>query len=255
MQPIYEAPWPPSHSEECYWYHTLTFPDGEVVNGSWTIPDFKAYIGGYDIVGKTVLDVGTASGFLAFNAEKLGATVAGLDAASTKEFRHVPFADSPSYMDIAASQKRWEKDVLIPIKKSWWYAWHKFGSKNKCIYAPIPDLYEWDQKFDVVIAGAIIEHLSDPVYFIGALTKVAKEAVLLPWTDFVGTDELLIKPMTDWSNSGFHYAWWMLSLGMYRKLFDQLGFDIDLIPSSAIHNHDPAGKQMSQRNCIIAKRR
>jgi 2-polyprenyl-3-methyl-5-hydroxy-6-metoxy-1,4-benzoquinol methylase len=85
---------------KCYWYHTMQFPDGTRVKASWTIPDFANYIGGYDLAGKTVLDVGRASGYLAFEAERAGAIVTGLDAQTTRttrEFRHVPFADAISF--------------------------------------------------------------------------------------------------------------------------------------------------------------
>ncbi len=50
---------------------------------------------------------------------------------------------------------------------------HKFNSRAKCVYAPMPELYEWrEQSFDVVMAGAIVEHLSDPVYAIGAWARL-----------------------------------------------------------------------------------
>ena len=193
----YEPPWPDALNSRCYWYHSMKFPDGETVRGSWEIEDFDQYIGGYDLRGKTVLDVGTASGYLAFNAELAGATVTGLDAASTHEFKHFPFAESLSYRDIVHSREIWNQENLIPIKNSWWYCWHKFNSKAKCIYAPIAELYEWKaQQFDVVMAGAIVEHLSDPVYSIGAWARLAREAVLIPFTDVIPTDDLAMYPIT-----------------------------------------------------------
>src|SRR5258708_6408482 len=109
MQPVYEKPWPCPADHECYWYHSMQFSDGPSVEGSWTIPDFNDYIGGYVLEGKTVLDVGTASGYLAFAAEKAGAKVTAIDAASTNEFRLVPFASALSFTDIGASRRRWEK--------------------------------------------------------------------------------------------------------------------------------------------------
>ena len=67
-----EAPWSMPDLKECYWYHSMQFPDGECVRGTWAIPDFDDYVGGYNLRGKTVLDVGTASGYLAFHAEQAG---------------------------------------------------------------------------------------------------------------------------------------------------------------------------------------
>ena len=255
MTPKYESPWQDALDGRCYWYHTLKFPDGETVRGSWAIEDFSQYIGGYDLAGKTVLDVGTASGYLAFNAEKAGADVTGLDAASTQEFRHFPYAESLSYRDIKQSREVWTTENLIPIKNSWWYAWHKFGSKAKCVYAPIPELYEWDTQFDVVMAGAIVEHLSDPVYAIGAWTKVAREAVLIPFTDVVQTDDLSMHPIIPLDNPGVFYVWWHLSRGLYVKLFDNLGFDVRFVQAQAVHNDDVRGATLAKRPSIIATRR
>jgi SAM-dependent methyltransferase len=255
MKPAFEEPWPMADAQVCYWYHSMEFPDGSSVRGSWTIPNFSNYVGGYDLHGKTVLDIGTASGYLAFNAEKAGAHVTALDAASTREFRHVPFADAQSFKDIEASRALWTQQNLIPIKNGWWHCWRKYESKVRCVYAPIPDLYEWDESFDVVMAGAIIEHLSDPVYSIGAWCKVAREAVIIPFTDVVPTDDLLMRPMTPWTQSKFNYAWWQLSRGLYVRIFDNCGFDVDFAVSNARHNDDPNGPVDAQRPTIIARRR
>jgi len=54
-------------------YHTLHFPDGTVLQG---IFDMSNYIQHYkipDLKGKTVLDVGTGSGYFAFEFAKMGA--------------------------------------------------------------------------------------------------------------------------------------------------------------------------------------
>ncbi|WFS09077.1 hypothetical protein [Methylobacterium sp. 391_Methyba4] len=234
----------------------MTFPDGETVRGSWTISDFSQYIGRYDLADKKVLDVGTASGFLAFNAEKFGADVTGLDAASTSEFRHMPFADSLSYRDIRQFKEVWTKDNLIPIKNSWWHAWHKYNSRAKCIYAPMPELYEWpEQMFDVVMAGAIVEHLSEPVFAIGAWARLAREAVLIPFTDVIPVDDLMIRPITALDDSRINYVWWHISRGLYNKIFDNLGFDVYYTSAYAEHHDGAADAEIVTRPSIIAIRR
>lgn len=255
MMPSIEQPWPKAPAEKCFWYHTMRFPDGEVIPGTWDIPDFASYLGNYDINGKTLLDIGTASGFIAFNAERAGAIVTGLDARSAVEFRHVPFAETLSYRDIVTSRRHWTDENLIPIKNAWWHGWHRFQSRAECIYAPHAELYEWDRQFDVVVAGAIVGHLSDPVYAIGAWARVAREALIIPWTEIIDSQELKMVPMTRWDDPRFFHAWWNLSEGLWRRIFDNLGFDFSWTKTSATYISERDGVQSAEHPVIIARRR
>jgi len=247
----FEAPWSIPNSDDCYFYHTMEFPDGETFTGDWTIPDFSKYIGNYNVSGKTILDIGTATGYLAFNAEKAGAKeVTGFDIKSSKEIRLIPFAVNESPIDHESDSDE------IRTRNSWWYGWHKNKSAARCIYAPIADLYNCDLMVDVVIAGAVLEHISDPVYAIGAWAKVAREAVLIPFTPVIHDDELFMKTATDWNNPHFCFTWWTLSTGLFKRVFDNLGFDVEFsTPSAAIFKYGQDGPVPVERPSIIAKRR
>jgi hypothetical protein len=252
----YEEPWRVEPGAGRYWYHTMKFPDGEIIKGHTTIKDFNEYIGGYELKGKKVLDVGTASGYLAFNAEQAGAIVTGLDAASMEEFRFFPFPGSQHFDDVQEFRRAWTEHNLIPIKTAWWHSWHKFNSKAKCTYTPLSELYEWPEKmFDVVMAGAIVEHLSDPVYAIGAWARLAREAVLIPFTDVIPEDDLFIRPILPLDNPSAPHVWWHLSRGLYRKLFDNLGFDVQFTSAEVLPEWDGPGAVPSRRPSIVAIRR
>src|ERR1700722_17438739 len=84
----------------CYFYHTMELPDFGVVHGEWEIRDFHQYIGSVDLAGKRVLDVGTASGFLSFRAERAGASeVVSFDVDSAARERRLPFAHNVYWAD------------------------------------------------------------------------------------------------------------------------------------------------------------
>ncbi|MGH1587341.1 hypothetical protein ACRBEV_02015 [Methylobacterium phyllosphaerae] len=136
------------------------------------------------------------------------------------------------------------------------HSWHKHNSKAKCVYAPLPDLYEWpEQSFDVVMAGAIVEHLSDPVYMIGAWARLAREAVLIPFTDVIPLDDLVMHPINPLNDPKIYYVWWHLSRGLYRKIFDNLGFDVQFTMAEAVPNYEGPDAKPAKRPSIIAIRR
>src|SRR5260370_38962033 len=69
--------------EECVFYHALDLPSFGAVEGHWDLRGrFDEYVGYTDLRDKTVLDVGAASGFRPFEAERPGPTVRSLDAHS-----------------------------------------------------------------------------------------------------------------------------------------------------------------------------
>src|SRR3981081_1232666 len=58
----------------CFFYHTMDLPGFGEVRGHWDLRGrFNEYIGGVDLTAKSVIDVGAATGFLSFEAEKNGA--------------------------------------------------------------------------------------------------------------------------------------------------------------------------------------
>ena len=259
MQAVFEPvkPWnvPSVIDDGFFFYHTIEFPDGSTAEGHWDICGrFDQYIGRYPIKGKTVLDVGTATGFLAFSAEKAGAShVTALDVRGADEFRRIPFRDSQYQINRAAWIALNDYDHLGPMKKAFWYAWHKFNSRVEVVYAPIDKLYAWDRKFDVILAGAIIEHISDPVSAIGAFARLASKAVIIPLTEVVDTDAESMHPTGDWTNSAMDFEWWKLSRGLYRRVFDNLGFDVKFVDATAVYV--PGGRHEVTRPTIVAVRR
>ena len=88
-----EKPWPCPERGDCQFYHSLDFPDDTSIEGFWDIRGrFDEYVGRYPLAGKSVLDIGTATGFLAFSAEAAGAQVTALDARGQKNFSASLFA-------------------------------------------------------------------------------------------------------------------------------------------------------------------
>jgi O-methyltransferase len=105
------------------------------VEGYWDIRGrLDEYIE-YPLVGKTPLDVGTATGFLAFSAEAAGARVTALDAPGSEEFQRVPFGDPLYHRDRSTWISHIEATSNRPLRNGYWHAWHKLQSRVEVISA------------------------------------------------------------------------------------------------------------------------
>ena len=247
-----ETPWPKADRENCLFYHTMSFPDGTTVEGAWDIRDsFRDYIGGYNLRGKTVLDVGTASGYLAFAAEQQGAAVTATDALSAVEIERLPFGDTLYHQNRAAWVQRSEP-WLATLRNGFWYAWHEYRSKVEVVYAPLDRLPYWNRRFDIVIAGAILEHLANPIAAIESIAGLANEAVIIAFTPVGDTDDQVMQTANDWSVTAdsHSFTFWTISRGLYRRVFNNLGFDVEFMTAKA-----KANGIMLERPTVIARRR
>jgi 2-polyprenyl-3-methyl-5-hydroxy-6-metoxy-1,4-benzoquinol methylase len=242
-------PWPMPDQLDCVFYHSLTYPDGQSIDGAWDIRGiFQQYIGNYPIIGKTLLDVGTAGGFLAFEAERAGAKVTALDALRASEFGRIPYKGSLYDTDRRAHDEQTEA-WFTRLKNGFWYSWHQYASSVEMVYAPLSRLPYWERKFDVVLAGAIFDHLSDPVKVIGDLAGLAREALIIAFTPVTDSKWQFMETVTDWTNPAHNFTFWMLSRGLYERVFANLGFSVEIVSAKA-----RTGGDEYTRPTIIARR-
>jgi SAM-dependent methyltransferase len=216
------------------------------VQGAWHIREFNQYIGSVDLSGKTVLDVGTASGFLSFEAERAGAAqVVSFDADSVERMCRLPFAENLYWRDWPAWVSHHSQSWLEGLKKSYGVAHKLLGSKAQTRYGDIFRLRTlFAGRFDVTIAGAILEHLNDPV---SALARI------VAFTPIIDSDEIILRAATDMTNPTSDFTWWTASRGTYRKVLENMNFEIErIVPSVAFF--EPKGEPET-RSTLIARRR
>ena len=225
----------PSHIQlsDCHFYHSMKFPDGSEVFGDWDIQEsFADYIGNIDVKGKTLLDVGTASGLVAFEAERRGARVTAYETPSLANVVHIPFKSNLYYTDHAAWVRQADTGGHAQVINSFWYAHHRFKSNVQVVYGDLFELADLVPPMDIVVAGAILEHISDPIRAIEVFSKIAKETIVLASTPVVESDESVMRPITNMDDPRFDYTWFAPSIGLLRRVFQNVGFRITKLGTS-----------------------
>jgi SAM-dependent methyltransferase len=169
---MYAQPRMVTDLNQCRFYHAMDLPDGQFIRGNWDLRNsFEQYTGNVQFARRRVLDVGTASGFLSFEAEKRGAEeVVSFDSASPTLHVSVPF------LEVRQRGGTPLDDDFEAIRNAYWYAHRAYGSRAKCYYGDVHNLPEELGEFDIVLVGAILCHLRDPL---GALTSIARRCHLV----------------------------------------------------------------------------
>ncbi|MGL6096456.1 MAG: class I SAM-dependent methyltransferase [Fimbriiglobus sp.] len=213
---------------DCYFYHTIDLPGVGVVKGEWDLRDtFDDYLGRVPLAGKTVLDVGTASGFLTFEAEKRGASVVSFDLADASTQQLLPFRDKLDFTDRPAWVAK-QTAVFERWKNGYWFAHQALGSKARCHYGSIYDLPPALGTFDVVVMGSVLEHLADPISAMASCARLCSDTLILA-TPAVMTEDRMAEFRGRASRPDDDYTWWTYSVGTYKEVLAMLGFTLDRI--------------------------
>jgi regulator of replication initiation timing len=110
---LYVQPRHVESTKDCYFYHTMELPGLGVMAGPWDLRDsVDEYLGHVSFNGKRVLDVGTASGFLTFEAEKRGAEVVSFDLLDASSQHLLPFRDKLYFVNHEATG--WHIGCMAP---------------------------------------------------------------------------------------------------------------------------------------------
>jgi len=234
--------------DDCYFYHSMTLPGHGDVSGEWDLRGREAdYLGHIDVAGKRILEIGTASGHLAFWMEQRGAEVTGYDLSEDQAWDLVPYAARSDVEALVAGRKR----HIRRINNSWWFARACLGAKARVVYGSVYELSPEIGTFDVVTLGSILLHLRDPILAMQKAGRLARETlvvsdVLTPSGDEAAAallgqgrmarflpDALALSPVE---------TWWGLSPHLVAQVVMILGFgDVRL----SLHRQRHAGGEVN----------
>ena len=214
--------------EDCYFYHSMDVPgNGEVV-GQWDLRGQEpAYLGNVDLAGRSVLEIGPASGYLTFWMERQGAHMTSFDLDEHQEWDIVPFAGVDRKATIAQRAA-----AVRQINNSWWYLHERFSSRARMVYGAVYQLDKIEETFDIVTLNSVMLHLRDPVQAIAQaaarshnqliITDVAEAKFLPPGAS--ASPHPIMHFLPQKANNGPMDTWWIVSAALTIEVLKIAGF-------------------------------
>ncbi|MDB5591585.1 hypothetical protein [Enterovirga sp.] len=227
---LYDTPRHVEGPEGCHFYHATDLPGIGSVPGDW---DLRAtvgdYLGNVPFAGKRVLDIGSASGFLSFEAERRGGEVVSYDLSPTDRWDAVPH----SGVDLG-SVDGMMREHLDSINRAYWLSHRLNGSRARLARGTVYAIPDAVGPVDVAIFGAILLHLRDPFRALHSGLRLTRETVvvtdLLPgryrWLRHVG--RYLGAPMFFVPRSTRKErfdTWWIIPPETVCEMLRVLGFE------------------------------
>ncbi len=220
----FSEPWDVQSKDDCWFYHCIDLP-GETIAGMWDMRGrSKEYFGHVDLTGKSVLDIGTASGFLSFEAEKMGASqVVGFEAWNGRIREMVP---TRQYRE---NKERYFRELdasMVQMKRGYWYAHSRLQSKARAYYGDIYDIGEDVGNFDVAIIGQILVQLKNPLSCIEQVaTRIRPGGTLIITEGMSASPDPVAQFIWTPDGKASTYSWWFMSEEFFTQFLRVLDFE------------------------------
>jgi hypothetical protein len=205
--------------DECLFYHSFQLSEGEIV-GMWDLrAQTSAYLGEVAFNGRSVVEIGPASGFLSFYMEHNGALVTCVEPPMNYLWDVVPFEGFDT--------EGWRQEFSQRIKQvrnSFWYAHHALGSKVRMVEADAYHLPESMGRFDIGVLACVLLHCRNPFDMLESVgRRVSKTMVVTEeYRPALGPEPVcLLQP-----HPGVQQVdtWWVFSPQFFVSALGLLGF-------------------------------
>lgn len=213
--------------DQFYWYHTVDIGEGIVTPGDYDYrPSIDAFGFPRDMHGMRVLDVGSATGFFAFEFERRGAEVWSVELPSLYDWgmisgdrEKIVNALMQAHGASSAAEAHW-RHLDGPFE----FCKRQRRSSIKRIFSTVYDLkpthFDGTQ-FDLVYLGDILLHLFNPL---GALNSVAPlcRGKLIASSEVMGGISEPIMRFVGQSDEG--RTWWAFTRSALADMLTRVGF-------------------------------
>ena len=222
--------------ERYQWYHTGDLGNGLVTPGVYDYRETMSAFGfPEDMSGMTVLDVGSATGFFAFEFERRGARVVSMELPSLRDLDRFPGQSVESSLRkienmMHKSEPYTERDLYwYLLEGPFRYCREKLGSKVERCYSTVYDITlertGVREGFDLVFIGDVLIHTLYPLKALAALAPLCRGQLVLAGVLPEGPQEppaMVYIGGADAEND--EVAWWHPNLSCLMQMLQKLGF-------------------------------
>jgi len=213
------------------WYHVVDLGNGIFTPGDF---DYRCCLDEYhfpqDMRGMKVLDVGSATGFFAFEFERRGAQVVSVELPSFDQW-DISNSDKPRIMGELMSghnAKTVEEGSYRHLHGPFNFCAEMRGSKVRRVYSTVYDLSPevvGETGFDMVFIGDVLLHLFSPLKALDTLAPLCKSTLVIstfffdsfenaPYLYFAGNE----------SRDGDSRTWWTFNNRAMADMLHRVGF-------------------------------
>jgi tRNA (mo5U34)-methyltransferase len=233
-----------SDTSRFYWYHTVDLGDGLVTPGLY---DYRATLPAFqfpeNMQGMTVLDVGSATGFFAFEFERRGARVISTELPSLRDLDRFPGQSVenslrkiermifPDGLDLESMRRGDSERELYRclLDGPFQFCKGRLGSKVERCYSTIYDLTGErtgvESGFDLIFVCDVLVHTLNPLKALAALAPLCRGQLVFAQMLPEGPQE---PPAMMYVGGGDpeedHISWWLPNKSCLMQMLTKLGF-------------------------------
>lgn len=254
-----------------YWYHTVELPDGLITPGQY---DFRETIAAFpfprDLRGMRVLDVGSATGFFAFEFARRGAHVISIELPSLYALDRFPGQDieqilesirrmmGPRASDLAGTGPRYSADEMYfyLLEGPFEFCRKQLGLPIERCYSTVYELTaaKIGGAVDLAFMGDILLHTLNPLQALAAVAPLARTLVLSQMVPEGIEEPAAIAYVGGDSLDSDDVSWWLPNEACLMALLKKLGFSKVSHAGDHIGIMRPSGYEYRRRPILLAEK-
>ena len=216
---MYARPVTNLRPQDCHFYHVMELPGHGLVGGEWDLRGkVDEYLGQVDFNGRSVLEIGPASGFLTAAMEQRGAAVLALEMPPEAGWDYVPY---PAAMLDPIIQDR--VGVMQRLRNSFWFTHAALNLRARLAYASAYDIPAGLGQFDVAVLASVLLHCHSPLRIVEQCARRADTIIITDMYD-PALDGLRACHLVPTAENREWSTWWRFSPDLFVEFLRVMGF-------------------------------